>query len=139
MDFKHTGCLNIFFIHDRAIKLRALRSRGYLAGSTNHNIMHFCNTSSTLRFYRDQKRCIALSPKELQLWLASHKDEIAELALTQPLFAARPDDIGYGLDLLAGFLKRNWISYDKDDPDCQQYIKRAAWDYVLCPIANRVL
>ena len=60
-------------------------------------------------------------------------------ALAQPLFAARHDDIGYGLDLLAGYLKRNWISYDKDDPDCQHYIRVAAWDYVLGPIANRVL
>jgi hypothetical protein len=103
--------------------------------------MNLC-ISSTLRFFQDQKwshRFIALSPNELQLWLASHRDEIAEMALAQPLFAARPDDIGYGLDLLAGFLKRNRISYDKNDPDCQQYINVAAWDYVLCPITHRRL
>jgi len=53
--------------------------------------------------------------------------------------AARLDDIGYGLDLLAGYLKRNWISYAKDDPDCQHYIRVADRDYVLQPLANRVL
>ena len=53
--------------------------------------------------------------------------------------AARPDDIGYGLDLLAGYLRRNWISYDGNDSDCQYYVRRAARDYVLGPIANRVL
>jgi hypothetical protein len=84
-------------------------------------------------------KTIVLSPRELQVWLRSHEDEIKEMALDQPLFAARHDDIGYGLDLLAGYVKRNWISYDKDDPDCQHYIKRAAWDYVLVPIPNRSL
>jgi hypothetical protein len=92
-----------------------------------------------MRFFQDQKQSIALSPNELQVWLRNHKEEVTELALAQPLFAARPDDIGYGLDLLAGYLKRNRISYDKNDPDCQQYIRVAAWDYVLEPIANRVL
>jgi hypothetical protein len=85
------------------------------------------------------KTAAILSPQELRAWLKSHQDEIIELALSQPLFAARHDDIGYGLDLLAGYLKRNRISYDGNDPDCQQYINVAAWDYVLCPITHRRL
>jgi len=98
--------------------------------------------SSTLRFFQDQKwshRFIALSPNELQLWLRSHKDEIAELALAQPLFAARPDDVEYGRDLVAAFLKRNWISYDKNDLECERAITMAVTDYVLFPLKNRRL
>lgn len=104
------------------------------------NNMKLCNKSTTLSFFGDIKtvqKPIALSPQELRVLLETHREQIAELALAQPLFAARHDDIEWATDLVAGYLNR--ISYDKDDPDCQQYIRVAAWDYVLSPIANRVL
>jgi hypothetical protein len=84
-------------------------------------------------------KAVVLSPGELEAWLVSRKDQITELALGQPLFAARPDDIGYGVDLLAGYLQRNWISYDKDDSECERAITMAVTDYVLFPLKNRRL
>jgi hypothetical protein len=85
-------------------------------------------------------RClVVVRADELERWLFRHRSEIAALALAQRLLAGRHDDIGWATDLVAGYLKRNWISYDKDDPDCQHHVRVAAWDYVLGPIANRVL